>query len=157
VAAGEQVARHGDADLLVREAHQHVDRRRRHVPGFDHGNARRDEALPHLRRVVDAGQVDGVGAAAQHCRQKRLLARRGVARQTEEHLVAGLPQAVGQRLHSVDEDRVGDRRDDGGHEPRALGGESAGEQVRHVARAVDDLLHVGEGVGRDELGTIDDA
>ena len=115
------------------------------------------QTLPGLRRVIDAGEVDRVRTPAQHRGEEGVLARGRIAGQAEEHLVAGLPQAVGQRLDRLDEDGVGDRGDQRGDEPGALGGEAARQQVRHIARAVDDLLHVREGVGGDELGPVDHA
>ena len=122
---GEQVARDRFADLLVREADQHVDRRGRHVPGLDHGDLGVDEPLAHLGRVVDAGEIDRVRTPAQHRCEERILARGGVAGEAQQHLVARFPQTVGQRLDGVDEDRVGDRRHERRDEPRALGREAA--------------------------------
>ena len=80
MALGEEVARDRFADLLVGEAHQHVDRRGRHVPGLDDRDPGVDETLPGLRRVIDAGEVDRVRTPAQHRGEQRVLARGRIAR-----------------------------------------------------------------------------
>ena len=96
-AAGVQEVDHRAADLRVREAHQHVERRRRQVPGLDHRNAGGQQALAALGRMHDAGQHDAVGAAADDGLEQRVLARIDVAALAQHQLVA----ALGQRLRSA--------------------------------------------------------
>ena len=63
-AAREKTLRHRDADLVVRETDQHVDRRFRHVPRFDHRNANIAQSLTQRIRVRDARQQHAFGTAA---------------------------------------------------------------------------------------------
>jgi hypothetical protein len=106
--------------FLVREAHQHVDRRGRQVPGLDHRNAAGQQALPPFGRMHDAGEHDAVGPPADDGVEQRVFARIDIAALAQHQLVAGLGQRFGERLHGLQEDRAGDGGHHGRHQPAAV-------------------------------------
>ncbi len=127
--------------LFMGETDQHVDRRRRQIPGLDHRDAGGQQAPAARRRPHDPGQHDAVRPTADDRVEQRVLPRLRVPALAEHQLVARLGQPLGQRLNRLEKDRAGDRRDDRGHQPAAGRGKAPGEHVRHIAGPLDRFPH----------------
>ena len=136
-ALAHEKTRHLAADVGVREAHQHVDRCGREVPGFHHRNARGHEARAAQARVQDAGEENAVGPPADDGFEQRLFAARRVARLAQHELVTRVEQRVVERLDGRHEDRHHRARHHRRNQPAARRGQAAGHAVGHVAG----LLH----------------
>ena len=139
---------HAAPDFGVGEAHQHVQRGGRQVPGLHHRNAGGQQALAAFRRVHDAGQHDAVGPAADDGLQQRVLARIDVAALAEHELVAAFGQSASERLHGLQEHGAGDGRNDRRHQPAARGGQPPGQAVRDIAGTRDGIRHLLQHLGR---------
>ena len=65
-----------------------------------------------------------------------------VTRCTEQHLVAALPQSIGQGLDGLGENLVRDRRYDRGHESGSAGSKPSGQQIRDIPSSLDHPAHM---------------
>ena len=146
-AAAVQVAGGRFAHFLVRKADQHVDRRRRQVPGLHHRNAGRVQALPRRRRMHHTGQHDARRAPADDGVEQRILARLVIAALAYQQLIAGVGQRGRHRLRGFLEHRARQGGHQRHHHPAAARCQRAGHQVGHITGLAHRFQYPLQGVG----------
>ena len=106
----DQMLRDRDARLVIVESCDRIDRRCRQVPGLDD----RNPALPQQPRAVfrrgRSHHDDRFRPPRQQRRQHAVLALGIVTRLRQDHRIAERLQLVGQALHRIGKDRIGDGR-----------------------------------------------
>ena len=154
---GDEVLGHRLSDFLMGETDEHVDRSRSEVPHFHDRDVRRDKATAALGGMRNAGEEYAVGAPAENGGEKAFFAGRWVTRCAEQHLVAALPQSIGQGLDGLGENLVRDRRYDRGHESGSAGRKPSGQQIRNVPGALDHPAHMFQRAGGHHFRLIEHA
>ena len=77
------------------EADQHVDRRRRQIPGFDHWDARGEQAPAATGRAHDARQHDTVRTPGDDGVEQLLFTSSAIAGLAKRHVVASVGEIIG--------------------------------------------------------------
>jgi len=99
-----------NAGFVIVEPRNGVDRCRWKIPGLRDGNSRAPQQPRTVFRGGRAHHDDRLGAPRQQCREYVIFTCGVVARLCQDHGVAERLQFVGQALHRISEDRIGDRR-----------------------------------------------
>ena len=129
----DEMSRHRDAGFVIVEPRDSVDRCRRKIPGLRDGNSRAPQQPRTVFRGGRAHHDDRLGAPRQQCREHVIFTCGVVARLCQDHGVAERLQFVGQALHRIGEDRIGDRRHQHADRTGAGPGQRDGKLVRHIA------------------------
>jgi hypothetical protein len=138
-ALSDEMSRHGDAGIVIVEPRNGVDRCRRKVPRFCDGNSRAPQQPRTVFRGGRAHHDDRLGAPRQQCREHVIFTSSVVARLRQDHGVAERLQFVGQALHRIGKDRVGDRR----HQHTDRAGPGPGQRDRKLVRHIAEFPHRG--------------
>jgi hypothetical protein len=117
-----EMARHRAAGLVVAETGDGIDRGSRKIPGFDNRNARTAQQPCAVLGRGRAHHDDRLGSPRQQRSQHMIFPRRVVARLRQDHGVARWLQLVGQPLHGIGENRIGDGRHQHAHGTGARAG-----------------------------------
>ena len=127
----DEMSRHRDAGFVIVEPGNGVDR----CAGRSHVSAIGNSRAPQQPRAVFGGgrahHDDRLGPPRQQCREHVIFTRGVVARLCQDHGVAERLQFVGQALHRIGENRIGDRR----HQHADRTGAGPGQRDRQAGSA----------------------
>src|SRR5438067_2347956 len=107
----DEVVGRATPDVLVRKAHQHIDGRRREVPGLHYRDLRAEKPPPALGRVHYAREDDRGRTAPDDGGDELVLVGCIVFRKAQEELVPGTTELDAECLDEIGEDRVERARD----------------------------------------------
>ncbi|MNS88501.1 hypothetical protein D3C72_1224790 [compost metagenome] len=119
-----------------------IDRVFGNVPDFHDGDTGAHQNFARHLGMHRAGDHYGVGSALHHGADDALFLLQIVHGVTDQQLVVGRAQRIGEPLSAIGEVGVGERRQDGGDEIGTAGGKRSGDSIRHITELLDGLHHL---------------
>ena len=136
-----RVHAHRTPDRFMREAHHHVDRIARQIPGLDGRYRRGNELGAGVVRHHRTTQDDAIRAPTDDRQELTFGVFIVRSCQRQHHVVATLGERVGDLLDGAREDRVGYRGDHRGNQLGTRRRQASGQQIRHVTQIIHGRLH----------------